>query len=261
MLLPATIMSFFEILRGRARDLKVIFRPNYILIACLTTFLPLFLKNLAHSKMSSGKFALIGSIDPFVTCILTFVLFGQLISGQKIAGILFAVSGVALISFNKIPLELSEKIFLIFSWPELFAILAVALGRFGWIACQNFLKAGFLTENQANIVFMGFPGTLAAILTVLNGQMGAIFSNFDLKTWVAIILSIFFNALACILMTKSLKRFSALTISLSGTCIIPVCVAFASALIYQEPVTPAFFGALTLIFIGLAIFNSKRTLA
>lgn len=260
MLVPAVFLSFFEILRGRKHDLMPLFKPKYVAIACLTTFLPLFLKNLAHSRMSSGKFALIGSIDPFVTCVLTFILFGQLISRQKITGIMFAVVGVGILSFNKIPLELSERIFFFLSWPELFAILAVTLGRLGWIACQTFLKNGLLSETQANIVFMGFPGILAASLTVLNGQMSQLFSDFNLKTWIAIISSIFINALACILMTKSLKKFSAVTISLSGTCIIPICVALGGALIYNEPITLAFFGALSLIFTGLMIFNTDRKL-
>lgn len=258
MLLPGAFFSFIEILGGRGRNLGKILNPKLIFLSTLTTFLPLFLKNLAHSKMSSGKFALIGSIDPFITCILSFFLFRTLISWPKLLGIILAVFGVIILTFHKNSIEFSQKIFFSFSWPELFVILAVGLSRFGWMTCQNFLKDGFLSENQANIAFMAIPGVFAASLSLLGGQVLSILNDFQVKTWIVMILSISMNAVGCFLMTKSLKKFSAVTISLAGTSIIPLFVTLASALIYGEKMSFALIYSMFFIFSGLIVFNFKQ---
>lgn len=255
MLAPGFVLTAFEVFHGRHKELGRIFKPIYMVLACITTLAPLFLKNLAHQKMSSAKFSLIGSMDPFLTCALAFLIFGQKVSRRQYFGIVVASLGILILTNHKIALEPMDKVFLHFSWPEVCALIAVILGRLGWMANQNLMSTRHFSQVQTNIMFMGIPGVLAAVLATSSGQASQFLATTTPATWLAVTASITLNTFACLLMTKSLQKFSSITVSLAGTCIIPIAVSLASLPVHGEPLSRALAFAGLFIFSGLVIFN------
>lgn len=251
---PGCLIFLFELLSGRGQETKKIFTPYFFLLTCITTLVPLFLKNLAHKNMPSAKFALLSSLDPFITCILMYLLFGQTIKLLQLCGILCAVCGTILLSGFQLQATNVNPLFVFLGWPEIAALVAVALGRLGWIAGGQFIKTHKFSEAQINILFMLLPGILAVGIAGYTGQLRAIATQTKMIEWLAIISSISFNTAGCILMTSCLSQVSAVTISLAGTSIIPLSVALGSLKIYNELLSINFFLAGVMIFLGLAIF-------
>jgi drug/metabolite transporter (DMT)-like permease len=254
-LFPGLAVLISEVICGRGEATRKIFTPYFFWLACATTLVPLFLKNLAHKNMPSANFALLGSLDPFITCVLVYLLFGETINWRQAGGIGCAALGAAILSPYKLTGEAAVRILGGFPWPEILVLISITLGRLGWIASGALIKQGQMSERQTNIMFMLLPGFLATALAGVSGQINALISGTNLATWTAIGLSVSLNTLACMLMTQSLRKFSAVTISLAGTSIIPLTVALFSYPIYGETLSVNFFVAGGLIFLGLAIFN------
>lgn len=254
---PGAIILLMEATQNKLAEIKKIFTPYFFALTFATTLLPLFLKNFAHRQMPSAKFALLNSLDPFITCILVYFLFNETINLLQAAGIFFAVLGVGFLSTCKLEI-IASNFFSTISWPELLAIISVALGRLGWIAGEKFIKNHNFTEAQINILFMLLPGLPAMFYAATSGELSLLINQTKQLEWLIIFASICLNTLGCLLMTKSLKTFNAVTISLAGTSIVPLTVAVASCKLYKESISTQFIIASGLIFFGLVIFYSAK---
>lgn len=254
---PGSIIFLMETWRNKLAETKKIFTTYFFALTFATTLLPLFLKNFAHRQMPSAKFALLNSLDPFITSILVYFLFNETINLLQAAGIFCAVLGVGFLSTDKLEI-IANNFFTTISWPELLTIVSVTLGRLGWIAGGSFIKNYNFTEAEINILFMLLPGLPATLYAITSGELSSLMYQTKQFEWLMIFASINLNTLGCLLMTKSLKTFNAVTISLAGTSIIPLTVALASFKLYNEPISTQFIIASGLVFLGLAIFYSAK---
>ncbi len=244
--------------------------PLVIVVALFTTYFPANLKAYALANMPSAKMAFFGTLDPFVTTLITFLFFRERLTFNKILGILIGFAGMMILIFGSSPLEGQLRAFSVFSYPELAAFWAMVLSRCGWILAQQLLKKEVFSPLQINSVIMLIGGVVSLMTAFLRDQMGVgdlkqtalpLFSYAPLSALSSQgLLAVFLgyttvvgNIFGYTLYAHGLKRYSALFISLASFCI-PIMVAFFGWLFLNEPLSLSFFLACAVTSLGLLVF-------
>ena len=246
------------------------FLPLIITVVLFTTFFPSNLKAFALAHMASSKMAFFGTLDPFITALYSRVVFKERLTAQKIAGIFIGFVGMMVLVFTTTPLDPQLQAFSVFSTPELAAILAIVMSRFGWIQAQQMLKKEIFSPVQINVLIMSMGGVISLITAALRNQMGIAslvhapvklflippfdtFSSTGLLTFFLAYTVIVGNMLGYTFYAHGLKRYSALFISLASFTI-PLVVALIGWLFLGEPLSVSFFIACAITFLGLLVF-------
>ncbi len=229
-------------------------RLKLLAIAACTTFVPALLKAWSLKHMLASKQSLLGSIDPFVTALMVYILFSEKISSTKALGMVVGFMGVLLVILSKSSDEIGYEWLWQISYPEIAIIMAVIISRYGWILVQVLLRNNEYTPTQINGLVQVVAGSLALCLATYNDQL----KIYDITSYGHFVGAFLFtiiggNIIGYTLYAYSLKHHSATLVSLTGFSI-PLLVGFFAYVFLGEQVTwPLIFGGL-LIFIGLAIF-------
>lgn len=245
-----------------------------IVIAFCTTYLNSNLKAYALKNMPSYKAAFFGTLDPFITAIMSYFLLSERLNPRKIIGILFGFAGAIVLLVSHAPIEEQLKAFYFFSYPEIAALSAIVFSRFGWILIQKYLKKGVYTPVQINIQTMFIGGVLSLLAVYFYGNFDIDLSNLDKVLFFNYFPFNYFNNSTLLLLTLAytiiignligynlysivLKRYSATFVSLAGFSI-PLLVAFYGWLLLGEQLTSSYFISCILTFIGLFIFFKEE---
>lgn len=278
MLIAGLILFIYTILHSH-HNLQIQKIKNNILLILLvtlsTTFFPSLLKAYSLKTMTSSKASFFGVLDPFVTAIFAYFLFGEKLNFSKVIGILFGCIGALVLLSSTSNVEEQLKAFYIFSYPELAALFAVIISRFGWILIQKLLKENLFSAPQINTLTMLLSGILSLIsagvysATSIGSLQDAPFSILQKAPFVywspntqllvfLIYTIIVGNVLGYTIYASVLKKYSATFISLAGFSI-PLSVYFYGWLFLSEPLSLNFIIACLITFIGLLIFyNSEK---
>ena len=259
--------------------LKKLF-ATVVVIALFTTFFPSNLKAYALAHMPSYKMAYFGTIDPFVAALYSYFMFKERLKWRQWLGMAIGFSGMMLLLMGSSPLEEQLKAFSIFSYPELAAFFAIVISRLGWIQGQQLLKKEHITPIQFNVLTMAIGGILSLLIVFMRGTYGitslsysglpllkmqplsALTPPYQLGFFLGYTILIG-NILGYNLYAYALKRYSATFIALAGF-IIPLLVQLLGWLLLGEQLSPIFFVACAVTFMGVAIFfyeesTSKRS--
>ncbi len=219
-------------------------------VAVFTTFLPSILKAYALSHLPAAQATLLGSIDPFVTAFYLYMLWGEKLTISKMVGILLGFIGVVL----SINLTLLETTCVNALLPQLAALGAVILSRFGWIMVQMKLRKNLYTPAQLNSIIMMESGLLALTASPwLDPARPIVIPSLWKFTGLMSFTVIFGNVIAYTLYGQLLKHHNATLISLAGFSI-PVFTGILSWIFLGEKITINFLVSATIIFVGLIIF-------
>lgn len=245
-------------------------RPHISMLAIITlctTFVPSLLKAYALSHMASAKQAFFGTLDPFVTALLAYILLNERLSWKKWAGILLGFIGALMLIAQQ---DFEFKAFSFVSFPELAALGAVVIGRYGWIMVQRFLKKEIFGPTQINTITMLLSGVISGIILLffhhvtLGTFEGAPFSILKSAPFMCMSFTaqlMFFlsytiligNVLAYNLYAHVLKKHSATFVSLMSFSV-PLFVALYGRLFLSEMLTWHFFASCGVTFLGLLVF-------
>lgn len=231
--------------------------PVLSVIAVVTTLLPALLKAFALTYMAPSKQMVIGSIDPFITAAYAYFLWGEPLSWRKALGITIGCIGIGISAASSTPTENIWGEWWIFSLPELAVIIAVALGRYGWMVVQSMLKKERYLPHEITALSMLTSGLLSLGISLVQGNTltftGPIPNNF-----ISILLYTTFigNIGGYTAYSYCLKRHSATVVSLTGL-LMPLFVAFMSWFVGLEIITWNFFVAMAFVASGMAIFYSS----
>lgn len=235
-------------------------------IALCVTCIPSLLKAFALKYLISSKAAFFGGLDPFITAFYAFILWKEKLTLLKAFGILLGFFGTSIMLMATSPLEETMLAFSVISYPELAAIAAVAISRYGWILAQNLLKKERYAPAELNGLMMIIGGVYAACATWYSGSYAHITpSVLNSKVMALIAYTVVIgNMIGYTLLGKSLKKYSTTLISLTGF-FVPLFVQFLGYLIINEPLSWHFFVALGITTLGIALFyaqemSQKRTL-
>ncbi len=225
-----------------------------LLISFCTSLIPAILKAYAISYLPMSKYALLGSIEPFVTAMYAYILWNERLSWKKIIGIAVAFFGVSIYVLTTSPVELQWGELLYISFPELAVIGSVILSRYGWILVQLMLKKDRYTPVEMNSLTMllsgamglGLAATHGSSIFVAPGKMGMFVAAFAFTIIVG-------NLFGYTLYSYALKKHSAVWVSLAGLSIPPM-VFLGSNLLGWEGCSLSFFVALAVLCTGFFIF-------
>lgn len=251
-------------------------------ISLLTMLVPALFKAFALKHMLASKAAFIASLDPFVTALYSYCFWGERLTKKKIIGIILGFTGTLILLISSSTGQNSLMAFSIFSYPEIAAFLAMAIGRIGWMFVQQLLRKERYTPAEVNGLLMTISGMLAFMIpfmfAALVCSLGFIprlsvyahmYSFSDAAQflyphvtspshlyWVifAVIYTIVIgNVLGYTMYAQFLKRHSATFVSLAGFSV-PLYVYLFSNVLLGEPLSLNFLAASCVTFIGLMIF-------
>ena len=257
------------------RDLPILFG-----ISLLTLFIPSLCKAYALQNMLASKASFFGSLDPFVTSIYAYLFFRETLSLKKIIGILLGFAGMIVILLTRAPSsEQALMAFSVFSYPEIAALLAMAVGRLGWMFVQQLIRNERYTGAELNGLLMTLSGIIALIIP-FAGAAAALMLSYIWPAWApsysfsdalaifhlnpasaysmsALLLfvsyTIFFgNVIGYTMYANFLKKHSITFISLAGFSV-PMYTYLFDAIL-GNPISPMFLVAAAITFTGLMIF-------
>lgn len=210
--------------------------------------------------MPVTKACLLGSIDPFVTAILAYILLHERLSVVKILGILVGFAGALLVIIGRSsPGEtiFCTELWTAFSYPEIAAIAAVITGRYGWMLVQQILRRNRYSTLEINGLMMLVGGTYAFItsLYVDQSSFATLQPSWSLVGLMAYTI-IVGNIIGYSLFGYLLKRYSSTFISLAGFSV-PVFVQFFDWALSGHPLSWTFLIALAIMILGAFIFYSE----
>jgi drug/metabolite transporter (DMT)-like permease len=226
---------------------------------------PPLLKAYALKYLPSAKAAYFGALDPFITSIYAYFLFSEKITLRQIIGIAIGVGGACVILMPGGSFE-PWHAFSFFSYPELAALGAVALGRLGWLLAQKILRQGKYSPLQLNAMTMLCCGVLSLGISgiVDRGFFSTIVhdpSQLPLLGWWYVFLLgytvIVGNVVSITYYATLLKKYPATLLSLAGFSV-PLFVAIYGYFFLHEPLSTSFFISCLLTFTGLIIFSSGK---
>ena len=226
-----------------------------LLIAFCATFVPSVLKAYALKYMVSSKAAFLGSLDPFITAFYAYILWNERLKISQILGIALAFMGTSLVLFMNSPQEQTLTAWWVFSYPELAAIAAVFILRYGWILAQKLLKAERYMPSELNGIIMFIGGLYALLASVYFNEcdfctIPRTWEFFALFSYTVIV----GNIIAYTIYGYSLKHYNVTLVSLAGLSV-PLWVHLYGPIILGEKLSLLFFVALAIMAAGLALFN------
>lgn len=227
-----------------------------ILITLCTTYIPAICKSIALKYMPSSQAAFYGTFDPFITAVYTYFIFNEKLTIQNIIGMCIAISGSLILLSSVQTLDYANL--LTISMPHLCALLAVAVGRYGWILIQMLLKNGHYTPIEINTITMLASGIFSLITSLIFESYTHISIN-NYVSFTALILYtvIIGNVISLTMYANLLKQYNATLISLAGFSV-PIFVHLYGYLFLSEDLSFTFFIATITTFFGLLIFTSKQ---
>ncbi|HJM69037.1 MAG TPA: DMT family transporter [Candidatus Babeliales bacterium] len=245
-LLKTRAKSFFEKIKGYY---------GWLTIATLfTTFFPALCKAYALKHTLSSKVALIGSLDPFITAIYVYFIFGEKLTKNKLIGILLGFIGSVILVYYHSGQVQNIEVLGFLSLAELAAFASVALSRFGWIYVQKLLRTKKFVPMEITAVTMLIGGILALSTAFIVGEGDR--ATLQITPWVLILLTYTIcigNVIGYNLYARLLKHYSSTFVSLAGFSL-PFFVYLYGWLIIGEPLYISFFISAAVTFIGLLIF-------
>lgn len=258
MFIAGAILLLLNLVQQKKLTLSDLYeqRVPLFLITLCTTYLPAICKSFALKYLPSSQAAFFGTLDPFITALMSYFLFNEKLSHRQFAGILLAMIGSFLmISMGRLNYEISNP-WLIHLLLGLIALLAVTIGRYGWILVQKLLRYHSYSPLQINGVTMLASGILSLITAYFfEGITVQITSPFQTTLLLAYTI-IIGNVIALTSYASLLKAHSATFLSLAGFSV-PLFVALYGWLFLGEPLTMPFFIALFFTFAGLIIFSYR----
>jgi len=257
MLLAGILLSIYQAYVGSIRMRWSHIKQHIfflISIALATTYISSVLKAYGLKHLLSSKVALIGSLDPFITALYSYIIWRQRLKWQHIIGMLLGFSGVIVMLIITRYEEMQAQ-WWFFSQAELAALGSICITRLGWLGVQRFVRDNVYTPAEINTLVMLIGGSCALLTAAMTGELSRVMDAFSSRTALRLCYTVFVgNVVAYTGYAHLLKRHPVTLVSLSGL-LIPLFVHLYGPIILDESLSGSFFISLTLVGIALWIFN------
>ncbi|MCL5436301.1 MAG: DMT family transporter [Candidatus Dependentiae bacterium] len=231
---------------------------SLIIIGILTTFIPSALKAFGLKYLISSKATLISSLDPFVTAIYAYFLWGERVNLRQIFGMCLAFSGIFLLLTRTSSVEQMIGGIGFLSWPEFATIASMLIGRYGWILAQRVLHAERYSPSELNAIIMTVGGSCSLILSALLENPAQCCFPTNIGFWAVFTYSVTIgNIGGYTIYSTLLKKHPITLISLCGISV-PLYVHLYGPFILGEPLSAIFFVSFILVAAGTFIFIRNK---
>lgn len=211
--------------------------------------------------MSSAKACLMYSLSPFMAALLAYIILKETMSPKKWVGLCIGFVGLMPILFESVNPQQLGKDLLIFSWPELSILIAVAASVYGWILLKKIIHEYRFTPILANGFSMLIGGTLALAHSYLSGEQWSpipvIDSQYKPFLECAVWMLIISNFICYNLYGYLLKRFSATFMALAGL-ITPLFASIFGWYFLDEVISWHFYASMSIFSLGLFMFYQEE---
>jgi len=240
----------------RLSHLKVDFKILFIICIC-TTLIPSFLKAYALKQLISSEAVLIGSLDPFITAIYAYFLFTERLTFRKLIGIMIGFASIMILISAKNPIYDAAFSIKLFSLPVVCALLAVIIGRYGWIMTQDLIKKERYQPAEINGISMISSGLIALVASFFMNEIAPLQICLSKQVVIPLIYTVVIgNLIAYTIYAYSLKRHPVTLVSFLGFSV-PIFSHFFGYIALGEPLSWKFFVATSCACFGLLLYSKK----
>lgn len=227
-------------------------------LAFFNIFITNILEIIALRSLSSFKTCFFYNLSPFISALISYLLFSETLSWKKWLGLFIAFCGFIPLIYDKSTFSnLSEYSFSL-SLPEIAMLIAVVSSVYGWTLLRQIVKDMNCSPMSANGYGM-FLGGILALLTSYFFEEWKPLPVSDLSAFLPLAFySIIVSNLICYNLYGVLtKKFSVTFLTLAGFTT-SIFTALYGWLFLEETVSVFFYTAAFLVFAGLLIFSQDE---
>jgi drug/metabolite transporter (DMT)-like permease len=254
MFIAGSLLLAYQLLNGRGKfSFNKAHWWYYCQIILFTTYLPYIFRYFALKHMPSSKACLLYNLSPFVSYVLSYLLFSEKITIKKVIGLSIGFVGflpTLLSSSCQTATDNSWQL----AWPELYILISVTCMSYGWLVVHYLVKTFRYEATMINGISMTCGGFLALITSGLMEQPSTNTVS-DFYTFIAIlaIVIIVSNLLCHNLYISLLRKYSPTFLSFAAF-LSPLFAAFYGWLFLGETISWQFFVTASMVLCGLALF-------
>lgn len=254
------ILVGFELLRNTKAVLSI--NRHIFWQICLLGLINIYLTNIAEiwgiMHMISAKACLLYSLSPFVSAILSYFVFSEVLSKRKWLALGVGFLGMTPCFVNGW-LCSYDNCMSLFSNGELVLFVAVFCSCLGWILLRGIVTKSETSFVLANGISMMIGGALALLHSYASGEtwQPVPVYNWEIFLRNSLIFCVISNFICYNLYGFLLKKFTATFMAFSGL-ITPVFASVFGWFFLKETVSWDFFLSFILFASGLFIFHSEE---
>jgi len=231
---------------------------NILLLALFNVYLTNVCEFWGLQYLSAGKACFIYNLSPFISALISYFIFAEIMTFKKWLGLCVGFSGFFPILLNSTSTEAAVGGIGFLSWPEISLMTAAISTVIGWIIMRRVVQT------------TGIPVFYANGWSMLIGGIGALITSYVTEIWDPVpfvdykiflgymtILMLISNIFCYNIYAHLLKTYTATFLTFIGfTC--PLWAAFYGWLFLHEPISSSFMLSCIAVMIGLYIFYSEE---
>ncbi len=206
--------------------------------------------------LDTTKWALIYTLTPFCTALISYFHKSEHLTGLKIVGLLIGFFGIipVLVLGNDTN---AQDVFWHISWPEIITILCMISYSYGWVLANRLIKSKKYDAILVNGVCMMLGG-LGALITSPFVEQWKTFPMSSLWPFVGVMTLLVLATTLAFTVKTYLLRYYTVTFLMFLMFVDPLYVALYGRLFLHEQVQWYFFASVFLVFIGLYLFYREE---
>lgn len=209
--------------------------------------------------LTSFKTCFIYSLSPFLSALLSYFIFSEVMTGKKWTGLLVGFLGFIPILLSKTSQEEMAGDLWIFSWAELAVIGACIASVYGWILLKQLVNDEGYSPFSANGLSMLIGGSFALVHSFCTEDWNPTPIRGALVPFLqcTLFLILVSNCICYNLYGFLLKRFSATFMAFAGLTT-PLFSALFGWVFHSEVPTASFYVSFLIVFSGLYLFYQEE---
>lgn len=259
MLLAGALMLAFEyFVQKRPISIKKGSWKKILGLALFNIYLTNIFEFWGLQYLTSFKTCFIYSLSPFLSALLSYIIFSEVLTKKKWMGLAVGFLGFLPILLSKTSDEQIAGELWGFSWAELAVVLAAIFSVYGWILLKQLVQEDGYSPFAANglSMFIGGVAALSHSFVVEPWQPTPI-TNFLPFLECTLFLILISNCICYNLYGFLLKRFSATFMSFAGLTT-PIFAALFGWAFHNEVPTVSFYLSFAIVFSGLFLFYQEE---
>jgi len=235
--------------------------PHLVCKLFLLAVLNIYLTNVPEfwglQYLTAAKACFIYNLSPFVSAIVSYFVFREIMTIRKLIGLLIGFGGFLPILLSESTTEIALGGIGFLSWAELALIVAATSTVIGWITMRSVVQEGVsvLYANGWSMLI----GGLFALITSYQVEVWDPypFTNLMVSLGYMTILMLISNIVCYNIYGHLLKRYTATFLTFAGFTS-PLWAALYGWFFLSEPISGGFVFSCLAVFIGLYIFFSEE---
>lgn len=259
------LVSYHCVIQKRSWKIQRADLYKFLLLGVFHIYCAYVFEFWALETVSAAKDALFFNMTPFITALLALILCNERLSWQQWGGLALGFIGFLPLLYAQSPAETMIGHSHIFSWPELYLLIAVTGSSYGWILLQKLINHHTYEAIFANGVAMLLGGAGALVTAFITEPTMVRMPHPDMLwsdsvyyiCWYLFIMILLTNVICYTLYGRLLKVYSATFMALAGATV-PIFTAIFDWLLFDLTVSWHFVATVIIVFIGLAIFYADE---